>query len=177
MKHQDTSRKTQCTPVYIGNSRKTRDEVFNDSSSREIAYSFHIPDRTASWGDSESDRFKRGLFVPRIRSWYRVGVPFVGQPVEISGFVVNENRPFCKWDSMTRQKSRTSPPRCRFFHRGPRYPRRRAYADESARDAIDLSSPFDFLSVAQSTYKSLQCFYSGFILCQSFYNSLFNCPN
>lgn len=58
-----------------------RDKVFRNGNRREIAYSFHT--RTASKKTANQIDSSSGI-CSWIRSRYRVGVSFVGQPLEIS---------------------------------------------------------------------------------------------
>lgn len=58
-----------------------RDKVFRNGNRREIAYSFHT--RTASKKTANQIDSSSGICW-WIRSRYRVGVSFVGQPLEIS---------------------------------------------------------------------------------------------
>lgn len=85
-----------------------RDKVFRNGNSREIAYSFHT--RTASKKTANQIDSSSGI-CSWIRSRYRVGVSFVGQPLEIffGSCRLTMNGPFCKWDSMTWQKSGARP--------------------------------------------------------------------
>lgn len=76
-----TFQKLSNVPELWRSFKGRRDKVFRNGNRREIAYSFHT--RTASKKTANQIDSSSGI-CSWIRSRYRVGVSFVGQPLEIS---------------------------------------------------------------------------------------------